>query len=33
MSDVIGCEDVRGDRVCKYMGCKMNNKQRVTVFC
>ena len=32
MRDVIGCEE-RGDRVCKYMGYKMNNKQRVTVFC
>jgi len=23
--DVIGCEDVCGDRLCKYMGCGMNN--------
>ena len=33
MRDVIGCEDVRGDRLCKYMGCKMNNNQGVTISC
>ena len=33
MLDVIGCEDVCGDRLCKYMGCRMNNKQCVTVSC
>ena len=31
MRDVIGCEDMWGDRLCKQMGCKMNNKQGVTV--
>ena len=29
MRDAIGCED--GDRLCKYIGCKMNNKQGVIV--
>ena len=33
MRDVIGGEDVCGDRLCKEMGCKMNNKQCVTVPC
>ena len=32
MRDVIGCENMWGDRLCKYMGCKnLNNKQGVTV--
>ena len=34
MCDVIGCEDLCRDRLCmpnKYVGCKMNNKQCVTV--
>ena len=30
MHDVIGCEDMCADRLCKKMGCKMNNKQGVT---
>ena len=33
MRDVIGCEDMCRDRLCKKMGCKMNNKQGVTVSC
>ena len=31
MHDVIGFEDMCGDRLCKEMGCKMNNKQGVIV--
>ena len=30
---MIGCEDMCRDRLCKWMGCKMNNKQGVTVSC
>ena len=26
MRDAIGCEDMCGDRLCKYIGCKMSNK-------
>ena len=33
MRNVIGCENVCGDRSCKQMGCKMNTKQGVTVSC
>ena len=33
MHDVIGCEDVCGDRLCKLFGCKMNKKQGVAVSC
>ena len=33
MRDVIGCEDMCGDRLCKYVDCKMNNKQGVIVSC
>ena len=29
MRNAIGCEDMCGDRLCKYIGCKMNNKQGV----
>ena len=31
--DAIGCEDMCTDRLCKWRGCKMNNKQCVTGFC
>ena len=33
MRDAIGCEDMCGDRLCKYIGCKVNNKQGVIVSC
>ena len=33
MRDVIASEDVCGDTLCKYLGCKMNDKRGVTVSC
>ena len=31
--DVIGCEEVCGDRLHKQRGCKVNDRQWVTVSC